>query len=225
MPTNNSINGIHAQRLKEIRPFITFNYDLRTKLSASNKRTIKKYHDAINQLTARPNRVFRPRRRDHLKTAKQFAQHPKGLPGLKVAFIPLADKDAKIVFDKKRRLVVKTRHVSTHDIQFDFNLLVDDPVKHINDLVNEHPNAKAFTIKADEHEIPGSFSRSMLSQGVIELMEKYGEVSSNNYFGNWLFGAKAHTFKNQSDFNSFTRVKEKKRNELKRARDAARKRK
>jgi hypothetical protein len=65
MPKNN-INTIHAQRLKAIRPFIDFNYDLRKPLSKYQKAKIKTYYDEIDQLTARPNKVYRPRKKENL---------------------------------------------------------------------------------------------------------------------------------------------------------------
>src|SRR4051812_16427516 len=82
------LNGISAQRLKEIRRFVEFDYDLRKPLTKSAKSKIKRYHDEITALTNRPYQVFRPRSKQHLREAQEFAQHEQFLPKLRVAFIP-----------------------------------------------------------------------------------------------------------------------------------------
>jgi hypothetical protein len=127
MPKNNT-NKIHAQRLKAIRPFIDFNYDLRKPLSKYQKAKIKTYYDEIDQLTARPYHAYRPRKSERLKKAQQFAQHEKQLKGLKVAFIPTNGiEKPKITFNKAGDLIAETKHVRTEFIPFDPELLIDSP--------------------------------------------------------------------------------------------------
>lgn len=218
MPKQNNINGIHAQRLKSIRPFVNFDYDLRKPLTKSQKRTIKKYHDAIDKLQARPNKIYHPRSEKNKKEAQAFSQHPKGLPGIKVAFVPTANKDAKVTFGKDGRMILKTKHVATQDIRFDPVNLALNPKDEVKRAIQDHPRAKSFTIKADEHEIPISYDKATFSRGVIKLMDKYANADANNYFGNWLFGAKAHYFTDQTDFSEFQRSKDKAKKELQKKR-------
>lgn len=225
MPKKNNINGIHAQRLKAIRSFVNFDYDLRKPLTSSQKRTIKKYHDAIDKLQSRPNKIYRPRNTANKKESQRFAQHPKGLGGIKVAFIPTANEKAKVTFGKDGRLILKTDHVATQDIIFDPVNLIQNPNHEVNKALQEHPKAKTFTIKADEHEIPISYTKETFARGVIKLMDKYSNAEANNYFGNWLFGAKAHYFTRQADFAEFQKNKDKAKKELQRKRRNKKRRK
>lgn len=222
---NNKANKIHAQRLKAIRPFIDFNYDLRKPLSNYQKRKIKEYYDEINALTARPYYVYRPRKSERLTKAQQYAQHEKQLKGLKVAFIPTNGiEKPKISFNKSGDLIAETKHVKTEFIPFDPDLLVDDPENYTRDLIDDI-DAKRFTILAGKYEIPNSYSKSRLPANVAKLAGKYGNPDLNNYFGNWMVGLSAHTFSEQADFNEYAKAKSDAKKQLQRERKNRKRRK
>lgn len=227
MPKKHNINGIHAQRLKDIRAFINFDYDLRKPLTKYQKRRIKQYWDEINQLTARPYQVYRPKSKAHLKEAQQFAQHGKRLPGLKVAFIPIANpkKKTKIRFTKAGKLITETDHVSTQALEFDMTKLIKDPFGHTNDVIKQNTHAKAFSITADQFEIPQTYSRETIANGVLKMAMKYSNEERNNYFGNWMFGLKAHHFKNQADLMEYKSEKAKAKKRLQKERKNRKRRK
>jgi len=209
MPKNRSINGIHAQRLKAIRPFVNFDFDLRHPLTDYQKQKVRAYHTEIDALTARPFVVFRPRRKDHLKTAQQFAQHEKHLPGLKVAFVPNGEKDElHIRFNKAGELSVNTKHVTTHALLFSMAELARDPAKHVKKTIRKDTRAKRFTIMAGRNEIPVSYTRERISAGVEKLAAQYSNTDANNYFGNWLIGLRAHHFQNQDSFMRYMTEKQ-----------------
>jgi hypothetical protein len=216
MPKN-SLNGIHAQRLKEIRQFINFDYDLRKPLSKFQKSRILEYYKEIKALEMRPHIVYRPRRKDRLATAQEFAQHEKRLPGLKVAFIPTnGDEIPHIRFNKKKQLVSETRHVRTEHLKLNTKRLVKNPIEHVESVIKKAPRAKRFTILAGRYEIPGSYSREKIAQGVAYYTGRYDDKSSNHYFGRWLHGISAHHFKNQAEFSEYQNAKSKNKAKLKR---------
>lgn len=227
MPNKHNINGIHAQRLKDIRPFINFNYDLRKPLTKYQKRRIKQYWDEIDKLTARPYQIYRPRSKVHLKKAQIFAQHEKNLPGLKVAFIPVSNpnKKTKIRFTKKGELIAETEHVRTRFLEFDMFELINDPVGHAQELVDGDPFGKAFSILAGQFEIPAAYSRNLVAEQVGKYALKYSNEEANNYFGNWMNGLNSHHFKNQASFMDYQAEKSKAKKRLQRERKNRKRRK
>ena len=226
MPKKNSTNGIHAQRLKRIRPFINFDYDLRKPLSKYEKQKIKTYFDEIDALTARPYHAYRPRSKDHLKKAQEFAQHEKRLPGLKVAFIPTNGiEKPKIRFTKAGELIAETEHVRTRFLEFDPLELIDDPKAHTNEIIEQDKQAKSFTILAGRYEIPNSYSRARVGEWVAKFAEKYSNTEANNHFGNWMVGLNAHHFKEQASFDEYREAKAKAKKDLQRKRRNKKRRK
>ena len=225
MPKNNSINGIHAQRLKDIRSFVDFDFDLRKPLTRYQKSKIRTYHKEIDALTARPYYDYRPRDKDRLKKAQEFAQHEKSLPGLKVAFIPTNGiEKPRISFNKKGELTASTRHVTTNLIQFDKRKLITDPIAHVNQVIKRDKRAKRFTILAGKYEIPNSYSRGVIANQVAKLTERYKSEDKNNYFGNWMHGLASHHFKQQADFNEYRAAKMKSKMKLQNDRKNAKRR-
>lgn len=216
---HNKTNGIHAQRLKEIRKYVNFDYDLRKPLSNYEKRKIKKYWDEIHALTARPYHVYRPRTADHLKKAQEFAQHEKRLPGLKVAFIPTnGTEKPRIRFTKDGEITATTEHVTTRVVQLDMMQLIEREADYIKVVVAENPDAKSFTVLCGRYEIPVGVSPSRLPAYVGKLTAKYSNVDANNYFGNWLHGLAAHHFKEQASFMEYMAEKQKAKADLQRKR-------
>jgi hypothetical protein len=226
MPKQNNINGIHAQRLKSIRSFVNFDYDLRKPLSRHQKRKIKTYFDEIDALTARPYHAYRPRSKAHLKKAQEFAQHEKRLPGLKVAFIPTNGiEKPKIRFTKSGELIAETEHVRTRFLEFDPLELIESPIQHTEDVIAKDKQAKSFTILAGRYEIPNSYSRERVGAWVSKFAEKYSNQDANNYFGNWMVGLNAHHFKEQASFDEYREAKAKAKKDLQRKRRNKKRRK
>lgn len=212
-------NSVHRIRMDFIRPYVTFNYKNPT---AYQKRKIKTYYDEIAALAVRPHHVYRPRKKERLKIAQQYAQHEKNLPGLKVAFIPTDGKHRpRLRFnDKKKSLTVTTNHVSSKNIPFDIPKLIADPDGHIAQVMTQDARAAAFTIQAGKYEIPKALDKDFVPREVKKLMAKYGNEDANNYFGNWLWGLKSHHFHEQDDLDDYLIAKQKARQENKRKRAA-----
>lgn len=195
-------NQVHAQRLKDIRPFVSFNYDLRRPLSGAAKRKIKKYHDEISALTNRPYQVYRPRSSAHLKQAQAFAQHEVALSDLRVAFLPVDGKHKMTIRYGKRGIVAKSSNVVITDVPLSIRQLLKDPEGHVNARIRGNP-AKQFTIQAGRYEIPSPYLPETVARGVARLVAAYSDKESNHYFGNWLHGLKAYQFKEQAGLRSY----------------------
>lgn len=206
MPTKASINGIHAQRLKQIRRYIDFDFDLRKPLTPYQKRKIKTYYDEIDALTARPYQVYRPKTKDHLKKAQEFAQHEKRLPGLKVAFIPTDGRKQRIRFDKNNEISISSKHVITRVIEINPLLLIDEPSEYIRDLIADRVE-NSYTVLCGRYEIPVGLTKRTLPNYVARLTTKYANTENNNYFGNWLHGIAAHHFTEQAEFSEYLKAK------------------
>lgn len=213
---------LHSERLKKIRPFVKFNYDLRQPLTAAAKRKIKLYYDEITALTNRPFQVYRPRTTGRLRPAQEFAQHEKFLPELKVAFVPNDGSHRfKLKFTRKG-ITASNRHVTQFKISLSTRALLRDAVGHVTARVRPHKTAKSFTIQAGRYEIPASFDRSRIAHGVARFVARYNDESSNHYFGRWLHGVFAYTFHNQESLQQYLVEKQKRIRINKRARRATR---
>lgn len=232
MPQKNNQNSVHAQRMKEIRPYVGFDYDLRTELTPYAKSKIKKYYEEIQQLTARPNQVYRPRRKDRLKAAQEFGQHEKHLRDLNVAFIPTnGNEKRKIKFDKSGNITAVSEFVKTRVLPVDREKLVsaENARDYINDLIKTVPDAKSFTVLAGAFEIPQGHSRRSLPRFVAQLVTKYSNVNdlgekANNHHNNWLHGIAAHSFKQQEDFQDYLSEKQNNKQKMQRKRRNAKRR-
>jgi len=225
MPINNNRNSIHAQRLKAIRPYVNFNYDLRKPLSKYQKQKVKKYFDEIDALTARPYQVYRPRSKKRLKKAQEFAQHENNLPGLKVAFIPNNGKDkAKIRFNKAGDIVASTHHITTRVLSLDTQELINDPIGHVKKVIAKDKHADSFTALCGRYEIPVANSRATIGRFIANLTARYSNDDANNFHGNWLHGIAAHHYQNQADFSEYFKEKQANKRKLQSERKRARRR-
>lgn len=200
-------SSVHKKRLKEIRRFVDFDYDLRKPLSTAAQKRIKKYHDEISALTNRPYQVYRPRRADHLQQAQEFAQHGRVLPHLRVAFIPTDGANKVTLRYTKRGIIGKTKHVTISDVVLSVRQLLIDPERHVNQRIAGNP-AKQFTVQAGRYEIPSPYLPSTIGKAVARLVARYGEESgvtpnNNHYFGRWLHGLKAYEFESQAGLQEY----------------------
>lgn len=205
MPKNKRPSGtkqLHADRLKAIRSFVNFNYDLRKPLTPAAKKKIKHYYDEVTALTNRPYQVYRPRKRAHLDEAQAFAQHEQRLPGLKVAFLPSDGAHRIKVRFTKRGIRAQTHNVVITDVKLSVRQLLIDPEKHVNARIAGNP-AKQFTIQAGRYEIPRPYLPETVARGVSRLVAAYSDKESNHYFGRWLHGLKAYEFREQGTLQDY----------------------
>lgn len=231
MPKNNRTRSkmqLHSERLRAIRPYVSFNYDLRQPLSDAAKRKIKLYHDEITALTNRPYQIFRPRNKKHLHDAQAFAQHEADLPQLKVAFLPTDGATKMHLAFRKGGIVARTRNVVMTDVRLSVRQLLRNPEKHVNERIQGNP-AKQFTIQAGRYEIPRPYLPHTVGRAVARLVNTYNDRDSNHYFGKWLHGLKAYRFNEQGSLAEYLTEKraaikkgKRERKRIKRARERAR---
>lgn len=220
MPDNKRARAqkqLHSARLKLIRPYVDFNYDLRKPLSETAKRKIKEYSDEVTALTNRPYQIFRPRKHAHLLEAQGFAQHERRLPGLKVAFLPTDGASKMHVRWTKKGIVAKTKNVTMTDVKLSVRKLLADPEAHVNERIRGNP-AKQYTIQAGRYEIPQPYLPQSVGKAVARLVSRYSDNESNHYFGRWLHGLKAYQFSEQGTLGDYLREKQKRIKEGKRTR-------
>lgn len=195
--------------MKALRPFVTFNFDLRATLTTYQKRKIKKYHDEFNKLSSRSYQVFKPKIKKRLEAAKEYSGQDKRLTGFKAAFVPTpGEKKVKLKFDKNNKLNVISQYSSSHIIELDKYELLRDPLAHVNERI-KNDKSNRYTIMADVHEIPNAVDRDLIGVEVAKKVMKYSDESKNDYFGNWLFGIRGHSFKDQETVDEYLREKEK----------------
>ena len=192
------MNGIHAERLKEIRRFVSFNYDLRKPLSQYEKRKIKRYYEEISAITNRPGetRVYRARRQDHRETVQAAVGMDKSLSELKTVPITAAEKTA-VEFSGKK-LKFKTEHVTKEFHPATPEELIANVRGLTNRILADAPGAKSFSPASNSMETRKSASRSKLFQTLMFILNVYDPSLSI-----WFNGVWAYYFKRQADFDEY----------------------
>lgn len=223
---------LHARRLRDIRPYVNFDYDLRKPLSPAAQRKILKYWRVIDSLKARNHIVYRPRDRSNLLPAQKFAQHEELLPGITAAFIPVADPKSarlKISRGKRLRFKVRERGIERESLEFSPYKLARDPDGHIRDVLATEPKATHFAIQAGKYEISSAITRERVPARVKTLMERYSPGSkyykqsrhSSNHWSEWLHGLNVYRFPDQAEPGEFMQRKMEAARKLKKARRKA----
>ena len=177
---------------------MSFNYDLRKDLSAYEKRKIKRYYDAISEILANPGIVqkHRPRRRDHLETAKKSV----GLGSLsELQTVPIVMPEKARVTYRGNKMKLKTRHVTREFLAIPPARVVTDLPGVIKGVKREFPNAKRVSIGTDAFETKASASIGQLGNFITDLQTRYKET-----FSKWFRGVYVYEFQNQSDFSEYT---------------------
>lgn len=209
MPRHISGGKNYSQRLKSIRTYVNFNYDLRKPLSSAAKAKINKYYDYIDKLTVRDHFVYRARSKKNLNTAQRYSQQNTHYKDIKVAFVPKGtDKRPRVKFSAKGEMTLVGDNVTRHAILFDKEELIEadangEAEEYIESVIDDAPTCKRYSVMAGEFEIPLSTIRDKITNEVLRLMNTYSaekfnpEQRSSHYFGNWLFGVNGYNFANQ----------------------------
>ena len=210
----------YAQRLKAIRPYVDFDYDLRKPLSSAAKAQITRYYGYIQKLTVRPHQIYRSTDPDKLRAVQRFAQHdPKKHQRLKVAFVPNAGGERmKLRIDKNGRVHGKTGNIAQVEIPLDPLELAEadangEAMEYIDAAIDAAPPAKRYVVQAGEFEVPAAKHRNFITEYVAQLMAKYGadkyseDDKNSHYYGNWMFGIIGYNFHNQAQLDDYRSTK------------------
>ncbi len=192
------------QKVKELRPFMRKlrDIDLRSDLSPQQIGYINRAFTEYQELTTRPVKIFRTRNKKHLAKAQAYSRHEKGAPKFDVAFIPVVDPKAKVIF-KGDRMKIKMGNVTEDVIFFNLVAMAENPQREIERAIAENPDADQFVIMAGKYLFNGGIVRSLVAKKVMDLMAKYANPEENNFWGNWLFGLVGAEYTNQADFDSY----------------------
>lgn len=213
-----SKNLLHIERLKAIRPFVEFNFNIneikKGNLSNYDKRKIKKYFDEISRVTSRNNYVYRPRKNDRKKLAQEYSGI-KNLKELKAIPIPVANpnKKPKLKFKKDRMMVESNSGITSTFTPFNKNNLIQNFDKEIIRAANETPNANSYVLVTESGELLGWRAASdpeSLAYTANDFATIYG--TSKNLF----IGVKAYFYGNDKDFSKFRKDTKKRREERQR---------
>ena len=227
------INKEYSKKLKAIRSYVSFDYDLRKPLHSSQKAKINKYFDAINSIQARPNKVYRSKNKKRVKTVQEFGRNGfDNLPDIKVAFYETSEANpVKLRFDKKG-LQAHGEYFDIRYVPFDLPALLDNPDAEIQRVLND-PGTKGadwFRVavgKNGEYSIASPRIRDNVPGFIQYLMNKYQKTDEsgkelNNYWGNWMHGLLPMTAKNQSEVLTFLNKEAKIKQDIKTKRKKAR---
>lgn len=197
--------------MREIRPYVTFNHDLRKPLSSAAKRQISAYYEQIQKLTVRPHQIYRTTNKENLRAVQRFAQHdPRRFGKIKVAFVPNAGGEPlRIRIGKDGRVHGTTTHVGIIDIPLDPERLALEGKDYIDAQIDRAPRAKMYSVQAGNFEVPSARARQFITEYVLDLMNRYSadrfdeDNQSSHYYGNWMFGINGYNFTNQQDMMTY----------------------
>jgi hypothetical protein len=98
----------YNEKMKRLRPFVNFDHDLRKNLqntlSASDKSRITRYYSQLSPRLAFPGVIYRPRRKDHIKVARE--KSGMTLPRFTAFLIPSPTGRGRVTI-KKGAVVIK----------------------------------------------------------------------------------------------------------------------
>ena len=214
------INREYSNKLKAIRGYVDFDYDLRKPLHANSKRKIDRYFNAIDAIQARPNKVYRSKNKKRVKSVQEFGRNGfENLPGIKVAFYESsAANPITIRFDKKG-LKASGKYFDIRYIPFNLPRLLRNADKEIHRALSDPGTRGADWFRVavgqdGQYSIASPRKRANVASFINQLMNKYVKHDDsgkelNNYWGNWLHGLLPMTAKNQTELREFL-VKESK---------------
>jgi hypothetical protein len=211
----------YRKRLKTLRPYVNFNYDLRKKLSSGAKRKINRYYNAYTRLTdkTRNATVYRPRRKDHLKKAQFKAGHNPALTEFKVAFLPSSPGETPhIRWSKTGDIIVSSDFVSEKYIPFNVHALIADPEKELKRAIKKLGNVQIYNFQAGDHEITSMSivdAEAAVYAGMELINDDRYSSETHHFYGDWMHGIKGYNLKNQRSAVEYNIAKHEKKEKQK----------
>lgn len=204
-------------------------YDLRfiDQWTSAMKGRVTRAFKAVDKLRARPHKVVRPRRADHLKRLQEASQHKRKIKGLKVAFVPVADPEEPVKISyRKDAVVVKQRRVGKWYVKFNKKNLLTDPDAEIRRVLAKHP-ARVYNIGAEHYFIRDPlYSIQEVQREVERLQNKYNDEkydpddTNSKFHGNWLDGVIAYNYETPADGRDYRAIRRRYKKGFKKQRKA-----
>jgi hypothetical protein len=192
-----------ALKLKEIRSVVSFDYDLRSKLSYRQIKKIEKYYNEYQTFANSFNYVYRPKSKKHLRQAQLSTGIDKEFKQFKVAFIPTAEKPEivetkkgrvkvinkpKISFSKTGDLQIKSKFLNTKIITLDQKLLTQMNKDQIGDYIkseaDKRPLGDEYVLMAGKSPFKQGKKYShikTLGDDVYRLMQQYDTYKTDEH--------------------------------------------
>lgn len=189
--------------LKAIRPFVTFNYDLRRKISPQSIAKIKRYHKEFRAITYSSKRIYRPRRKDHLQAAIIKAGINPQFKQIKAIPLPTTDENAKVSIDTKGNILIKEKNIDIKFTPIDSEAVIKNTRKYAKRILTENPKAKRFLIKVGKHYLSVSFERETFVNGLVKLMERYKGKARRDFAESVLRGIETTNYKRQTSYEKY----------------------
>jgi hypothetical protein len=191
----------YSDKLKELRPFISFDFDLRKKLKPSEKAKITKYYKRLETAKGQAYRVYRTKNKKTLKILNKISS--LNLPGFKVAIIPNPDPENRYsVKIKNGSPIFYNRSGEKIYIEFNKTNLIENPEKEINAALSK-ANGNTFAIACGEFEYFIRYaSKDNVKTQILKFINEYDDKNSNHYFGRWLNGIYSIKIKNQTKMDA-----------------------
>ena len=206
------------EKAKVLRKYADFarDIDLRKELSGKQLRKIEQAFSEYTDLTSRPHKIVRPRKRDNLKALQSFSQHG-GETRFKVAFVPTADINARVSV-KNGKVVIRNKYVTQRFSAFNMKALAADADKEIDRAIRAHPKAERFIIKTGEFYYNGPMPANKVREKLHEFMQRYSPGGAgyerrgpNSFYGNWMIGLETYEYANQDDLDEYITIRERQR--------------
>lgn len=194
------------------------NLDLRGDLTGAQLRKVENAFAEYTELTSRPHKVVRSRKRENLKALQDFSQHT-GDNKFKVAFVPTADIEARVSV-RNGIVTIRNKFVTQRFSAFNMRLLASEPDAEIERAMSKHRKAERFIIKTGEYHYNGPMPRKKVKEKLLEFMQRYAPGGSgyerrgeNSHYENWMIGLETYAYANQDDLDEYIITREKQKRE------------
>ena len=206
--------------MKQLRPFVEWDVDLRKQLTPAEKRRITLYHNQLEELRNRAHILYRPRSKAAKEAAIEYAAgNGNVLKGFKAIPVPVTDPStAKVSFRKGKGIAVKTSGGSRKFIPFsDPVRLAKEPREYVNELIKNH-NQEYFQISVGLHESLGTFHRKFVAERIEKLMMNYNTAKD------WVRGLYGVTLGKQVSIEEYLKARGDARNKAQKTAKARKRR-
>lgn len=202
---------VYRALFKELKPFVNFRPDFGN-LTPWEKGRIRRYANEKAKLEARRVKVFRATGKN-LTSAQQYAQHRKGFPGFKVAFVPVANPHEAKISVRRGKLTIREKHVQRRihffaDYGYESDDFTEDPTKLIQvirKILRRDRKSQRFHVLAGRYEISdATYPRDaeIIAQACVLLIRRYAETVTE-----WMDGIAGYAFTAQEDFKDYAKAK------------------
>lgn len=191
-------NKEYNKKLKSLRPFVNFNYDLRKPLSPQSKGKINRYYRELLKLNARENIKYKPRKKKYLKKAREITeQNRKVFQEFNTIFIPQPTKENKTVikFSKNGTPYLTNKNIVKKLYAFDKINLIKNTDKEVMRIINKLPDDDnhrfSVAVGSGESWSLGFSEKALIFEDVINMLNRYNIESVNGIY--------SYKFKNEKD--------------------------